>query len=214
MTGPKAGEAKVAWAQRVLGVKLPDLKAKSVEDTEKLTKLLSEWKEGPLRAAWKERAKVLHPDRQPDPDKKASAEEAFKEVGEAFDYLKDLKVRIHHRPAAKPQSNGVQSWGRGSDAWNDPGARQRAYDAASRRHQEQILVQEAIRLSQRLEAMMAQGLRGRVPPPPQPRPMRPASFDPSDLFGQGPQPVNALVRPGSKPGRVRIAPGMGRVKIR
>lgn len=217
MAGPGVGEAKLQWAQRVLEVKLPDLKAASVSDTEKLSNTLTEWKEGPLHAAWKAKAKALHPDRQPDPAKKADAETAFKEVGEAYDFLKTLKVKVR-QAAPPPRSQPVQNWGRGGDAWNDPGARQRAYDAAARRQQEQILVQEAIRLAQRLDAMFAHGLRGRPPvaPPPAPRPApRPAHLDPADLFGRGPQ-TAALVRHdgGSRPGRVRIAPGMGRVKIR
>lgn len=63
-------------------------------------KILAEWKEGPLKAAWKKKAKGLHPDagEGADPEK-------FKQASEAHQILKTLQLTPEGRGRSEPEES-------------------------------------------------------------------------------------------------------------
>ena len=76
---------RVAYATRVLEVEFPTL-APGTEASESL----QVWKDTTLHATWKAKAKQWHPDRNP--QAREEAEARFKEVTDAYEYLRTLKA--------------------------------------------------------------------------------------------------------------------------
>ena len=82
-------------AETTLGVKVPTLAG------QESPQILKTWQDGPLKDARKQLARKWHPDRHQG-EAKVTAEARFKEISEAYEYLRNLKVTFRPRAATPP----------------------------------------------------------------------------------------------------------------
>ena len=168
-------QERMRTAQALLGVTLPKLEPTGAVET------LKSWQEGELRTAWKKAAKEHHPDRHQDGDK-AKAEETFKALKDAYEYLRTLKVVPKKRePPPEPTVPDPPLGVRLPRILRAPPPLPRMPPPRLPRH-----LEEALRFwaAQRLNGMppgFLKGIPGLPPAPPMrglPKPQRPPKLPP------------------------------------